>query len=78
MAGPGMLKTPALKEVLKPLDRLEAEAKKQYDAALEFNEADEIVYKAEKDAIKTQIAALSKGKEKKTDGRDKRASTRKA
>lgn len=78
VAGPGMLKTPALKEVLKPLDRLEAEAKKQYDAALEFNEADEIVYKAEKDAIKTQIAALSKGKEKKTDGRDKRASTRKA
>lgn len=78
VAGPGMLKTPALKEVLKPLEKLESEAKKQYDAALEFNEADEIVYKAEKDAIKTQIAALSKGKEKKTDGRDKRASTRKA
>lgn len=69
VAGPGMLKTPALKEVLMPLDKLEAEAKKQYDAALEFMEADEVIYKAERDAIKAQIASLSKGKEeKKKDG----------
>lgn len=77
VAGPGMLKTPALKEVLKPLDKLETQAKAEYDAALEFTEADEMVYKAERDAIKAQIAALSKGKEKKDAG-NKTGSNRKA
>jgi len=71
VAGPGMLKTPALKEVLKPLDKMEATAREAYNAALEFNEADEMIFKAERDAIKTQIAALSKSKGEKKDGRDK-------
>lgn len=78
IAGPGMLKSPALKEILKPLDKLEAEAKKDYDTKLEFLEADEMIYKAQRDAIKAQISALSKGKEGKTDGRDKEGSSGKA
>ena len=71
VAGPGMLKTPALKESLKPLDRLEADAREAYNAALEFNAADEVIFKAERDAIKAQIAVLSKSKGEKKNDRDK-------
>ena len=52
---PSMLKTPALAEGLRPLARLEAIAKKQYDAAMQDYLLELAVYKAEHQAIKGQM-----------------------
>lgn len=62
---PSMLKTPSLTEVMKPLTRLELEARKEHDALLDFYEADREVYKATKEAIKSDMISTAKGRSKK-------------
>jgi len=64
VGGPSTLKTPALQEALKPIAKLETEAKKQYDEALCFYEADYEVFKAQRDALKDSMKATAKGKNK--------------
>jgi len=63
---PGMLKTPALQEALKPLLKLETEAKKKYDEDLAFYEAEIEIFKAQKDALKAEMSKAAKGKGIKT------------
>ncbi len=61
---PGTLKTPSLHEALKPLSRLEAEAKDQYDDDLKYYEGCREVFKARKESIKAAMIAEAKGKGK--------------
>ncbi len=63
---PGMLKTPALQEALKPLLKLETEAKKKYDEDLAFYEAEIEIFKAQKDALKAEMSKVAKSKGIKT------------
>jgi hypothetical protein len=62
VARPSMLKTPSLTEIMKPLARLEIEAKEQYESDLKFFEAKEEVHKAEREALKANMVAVAKGK----------------
>lgn len=48
---PGMLKTPAVSEVMQLIKQMETEAKKSYDAALTSYHADLELYKADREAI---------------------------
>jgi hypothetical protein len=57
-----LLKTACFNEALKPLHRLEAEAKKTHEAALRDYEAEFEVYKAQKEALKADMMAAAKGK----------------
>jgi hypothetical protein len=59
---PGMLKTPALQEAMKPLTRLEVEAKKQYDSDLVYFETEKEAFKAKKEAVKAEMISAAKGK----------------
>lgn len=61
---PSMLKTPSMTEAIKPLARLEAEAKAEYEAMLKAHEADLEYAKATRDALKKEMqqAAQNKGK----------------
>jgi len=52
---PSMLKTPALAEAFRPLARLEAIAKEEYDAAMQNYLIEAALYKAEQQAIKGQM-----------------------
>jgi hypothetical protein len=52
---PGMLKTPAVSEVMQLLSQLEREAKKIFDARLAEHQADLEFYKAEKEALKSAM-----------------------
>lgn len=64
---PGILKSPALAEVMKPLYRLEMEARKQYENALRDFEAAEMVVAMQKEAIEKEIKdALKQGKDRDT------------
>jgi len=56
---PGLLKTPALAEVMKPLDRLEAKAREAHDAAMTEHRASELVRRVE---VKEYEAAIKKAK----------------
>jgi len=59
---PGVLKTPAMQEPLKPLKRLEIEAKKEFQKELKEYEAKRMVAEAcEANAAKAIRAALAKG-----------------
>lgn len=62
---PSMLKTPSLTEIMKPLTRLEIEARQEYEARLDFHDADHEVYKATREAIKAEMLSTAKGKSKK-------------
>lgn len=53
---PGMLKTPAMSEPMKMMDRLEIAAKKLYDTDIMGFEADQMVAKAEAKAAEKEIA----------------------
>lgn len=64
VARPGMLKTPALMEALKPLAALEARARKEYEAAMKEYEADKELYKAQKEALKSKMVEAAKNKKK--------------
>lgn len=66
VARPSMLKTPSLKDALKPLARLEVEAREVYEEGLAFYEADKEAYKAQKDALKAEMLTVAKGKGKRT------------
>lgn len=65
IARPSMLKSPSLAEVMKPLGRLEAEAKEQYEFDLRYFEADAEAHKAQREALKSDMVAVAKGKGKK-------------
>ncbi|SRR5579885_1538208 len=57
---PGMLKTPAVAEVMQVIKQLESEAKKVYDQEMVGYQADMEFYKADKEAIKTTILTARK------------------
>lgn len=57
---PGMLKTPAVAEVMQLIKQLETEAKKSYDAAMTSYQADLELYKADREAIKTAMLTARK------------------
>ena len=57
---PGMLKTPAVSEVMQLIKQLETEAKKSYDAAMTSYQADLELYKADREAIKTAMLTARK------------------
>lgn len=59
---PGTLKSPALAEAMKPLLRLELEAKEKFDADMAAYEAEKEIYKAQKEALKAEMLAAAKGK----------------
>lgn len=64
VARPSMLKTPSMAEVLKPLARLELEAKEKYELQMNFYSADLEVFKATKEALKSEMVTAAKGKSK--------------
>lgn len=57
---PGMLKTPAIAEVMKIINILEAESKQQYDANAANYYAESEFLKAEKEAIKSEMLKAHK------------------
>ena len=62
VARPSMLKTPALAEVMKPLIRMELEAKAEHDEAMLMHGAEIEVFKASRDAVKDDMKKAAKGK----------------
>ncbi len=61
---PGLLKTPALQEVRRPLDRLEARAREQFEAEMKDFEADLLVVEAQQKNAKEQVRkALKQGQD---------------
>lgn len=61
---PGVLKTPALEEALKPIKRLEAEARERFQGEARDIEFNKIRRKAEKEALEKKIKeAVSAGKD---------------
>jgi hypothetical protein len=63
---PSTLKTPSLNEALKPLMRLEVEAKKNFDAESEQHEIDLMESQARKEALKADMSKAAKGKASKS------------
>jgi len=61
IARSGMLKTPALMDVLKPLAILELEAKEQYEADINMFAAEREAYKAQKEALRGVMLQIAKG-----------------
>ena len=61
IARPGMLKTPALVEALKPLVRLEIAAKEKYDDAMRGHEAALVMHGARKKALEADMVKARKG-----------------
>jgi putative DNA primase/helicase len=70
---PSMLKTPALAEGLKPLARLEAIAKQEYDAAVKNYLIEVAAYKAEQQAIKGQMVKSARAQFRTADPETARA-----
>jgi len=64
VARPSFLKTPALNDVQKPLQRLELEAKEHFEYEQKYYEAEQEVFKAQKESIKSDMQTLAKGKNK--------------
>jgi hypothetical protein len=62
---PSMLKTPALAEALKPMVRLEALAKGEYDSAASEHQAEVEMHEAEKKALKAKMLTMAQGVAKK-------------
>lgn len=58
---PGMLKSPAIAEILRPLTRLEAQAKEHFDDEQREHQAELEMFKAEKEALKFQMIKTAKG-----------------
>jgi hypothetical protein len=56
---PSMLKTPALAEALKPMVRLEALAKEDYDSADSAHQAEVEMYEANRKALKSKMVAAA-------------------
>jgi len=64
---PSMLKSPALEEALRPMAKLEAEALDEYQEGLSWNEAGREALKAQREALKSEMLAVAKGKAKSGD-----------
>ena len=64
IARPGMLKTPAQTEAMKPLARMQARSKQEYDDAMKTYEAEAEMFEAEKKALKSKMTALAVAKKK--------------
>lgn len=62
IARPSMLKTPSLAEIMKPLARLEIEAKDQFESEQRYFGAEIEAHKAQKEALKAEMHAVAKGK----------------
>jgi len=61
---PGLLKTPALQESLRPLNRLEVKAKEEFDAAMRDFEAEKLVHEAKQKHTKDRLRkALRSGED---------------
>jgi hypothetical protein len=67
VARPALLKSPALGEVMKPLDRLVAEARDRFDAEMASYEVEVAVAEAEQGALKDALKRAAKGAEKSGD-----------
>jgi len=65
---PSMLKTPALNEAMRPLARLEAEAKEAFDKSLSAHEIDLLEHQARKDELKKEMRKAASDKPKRTMG----------
>ncbi len=63
---PSQLKTPALAAAMKPVAQLEVKAKTVYESVCKDFEAGSEIYKAQKDALKSEMAAAAKGKAKRS------------
>lgn len=61
VARPSMLKTPALTEIMKPLARLEIEAKDQYDSEMRDFGVEVEAFKAQREALKSEMVRAAKG-----------------
>jgi len=59
-----MLKSPALAEAMRPLNRLEVEAHEQHKDAWKSHEAELEMFKARKDAIRDDMRSAAKGKKR--------------
>jgi hypothetical protein len=57
-----MLKTPALQEAMRPLDRLATEARDAHQAAIKDFEGEQEIFKARKEAARDLMKAAAKGK----------------
>jgi len=65
IARPSFLKSPLLNAILKPIQRLELEAKEVFAHIQKCHEAEEEVFKAQKEAIKKEIRAAAQAKNQK-------------
>jgi hypothetical protein len=70
---PSMLKTPALAEALRPLARLEAIAKQEYDAAVQNYLIEVAAYKAEQQALKGHMLKSARARFNSCDAESTRA-----
>jgi len=59
---PSMLKTPSLNEALRPLARLEIDAKEAFDNSVNGYEVDLLEYQARKDGLKSEMKQVASGK----------------
>lgn len=59
---PSTLKSPALAEAFQPLDRLEAEAKENFDEKMDSYEIDLLEYAARKEELKADMKKAAQGK----------------
>jgi hypothetical protein len=59
-----MLKSPALAEAMRPLNRLEIEAHREYQELWKSYEAELEMFKAQKDAIKDEMKSAAKGRKR--------------
>jgi hypothetical protein len=62
VARPSMLKTPSLSEIMKPINKIEQDAKEDFKAQENFYKLDKELHKAQYDAIISEIKAISKNK----------------
>ena len=58
---PSMLKSPALAEALKPMGKLEAQAKEEFDSKVRQREIDQMEYDATYDSLKKEMLKAKKG-----------------
>jgi hypothetical protein len=58
------MKTPALTEIMKPLAQIELQAKAEHDAQGVYFEAEREAFRARKEALRSEMLAAAKGKDK--------------
>jgi putative DNA primase/helicase len=69
------LKSPSLQEVTRPLERLASESRTAYESALKVHDADEEMFKAQKEEIRRRMKTVADGKI--ADAEAKRAAVKK-